>query len=190
MNPLKNYPGKYIQSIELKDGTPATIRPIRPDDAALLQSAFNHLSPQTIYFRFLKSFKELSDEQARHFANVDYKDRMAFVGTISKDDAESLIAVARYDVRVDIEPGAAESAIVVRDDFQNRGMGTAIMLYLIQYAREHGVSAFIATTHTTNTRIMGFIKRSGLPYSRTLLEPGVWEIRVELGDNAGLTKIN
>jgi acetyltransferase len=181
---LIKYPGEYIQSIQLKDGTPAVIRPIRPDDASLLQSAFNRLSPQTIYFRFLKSFTELSDEQARHFANVDYKSRMAFVGTISEDGAESLIAVARYDLRVDIEPGAAESAIVVRDDFQNRGMGTAIMLHLIKYARDHGVDEFVATIHTTNTRIMGFITRSELPYSRTLLEPGVWEIRVELADNA------
>ena len=185
MKRLINYPGEYIQSIELKDGTPATIRPIRPDDAPLLQSAFDRLSPQTIFFRFLKAFKALSDEQARHFANVDYKDRMAFVGTVKEDGAESLIAVARYDMRVDREPGAAESAIVVRDDFQNRGMGTAIMLHLIKYARDHGVDVFIATTHTTNIRIMGFIKRSELPYSRTLLEPGVWEIRVELGENTG-----
>lgn len=182
---MLQYPGKYIKSIELNDGTPVTIRPIRPDDAPMLQSTFNRLSPETIYLRFLKRFKELSDEQAEHFAKVDYQNRMAFVGTIIEDGAESLIAVARYDLRVEQEPFVAESAIVVRDDFQNRGLGTAIMLCLIQYARDHGVKTFIATTHMTNTRIMGFIKRSGLTYNRTLLEPGVWEIRVELGNDAG-----
>ena len=181
---LTYYPVNYIQTIELKDGTPVTIRPIRPDDAPLLQTAFNRLSPETIYLRFLKSFKVLSDEQAAHFATVDYQDRMAFVGTIIEDDTASLIAVARYDLRIDEESGSAESAIVVRDDFQNRGLGTVIMLRLIQYASDHGVKTFIATAHVSNTRIMGFIKRSGLPYSRTFLEPGVWEIRVELRNNA------
>ena len=178
---MAKYPDRYIESIVLKDGTPITIRPIRPDDAPLLQSSFKRLSPETIYLRFLKSFTELSDEQAAHFATVDYVNRMAFVGTITEEGNESLISVARYDIRSDGEQGTAESAIVVRDDYQNRGMGTAIMIRLIQYARDHGVTSFIATTHVTNTRIMAFIKKSGLPYQQTLLEPGVWEFRVYLG---------
>ena len=71
------YPSEYIEEIQLRDGTRVTLRPIRPEDAPLLQEAFTRLSPQTIYMRFLEIFRHLSDEQARFFADVDYHSKMA-----------------------------------------------------------------------------------------------------------------
>jgi acetyltransferase len=173
------YPPVNNEEVILKDGSRVVIRPIRPDDAPRLQQAFKRLSPETIYMRFLEAARELSDQQARYLAEVDYQQRMAFVGTIQEDEEENLVAVARYDMLQD-RPGLAEAAIVVRDDFQNRGLGTQIMLHLIRYAFKHGVNAFVATVHTTNRRIMSFIRKSQLPVRKEMLEPGVWEIQVDL----------
>ena len=174
---IENYPFEAIEKTELKDGSKVTIRPIRPEDAPLLQAGFSRLSPESIYLRFLETFNALTDKQAREFSTVDYHQRMALVAEIIEDGQKSLIGVARYAM---VEPGVAESAIVVIDEYQSRGLGTILLDRLVKYARTQGVQAFLATVHFTNARIMRFIKRSGLPTEKKMLEPGVWEIRVSI----------
>jgi acetyltransferase len=176
----ENYPSEYIEEVTLKDGSKVLLRPIRPDDAPRLQHGFQHLSAQSIYLRFLESAKELSDAQAQAFATVDYQNRMAFVGSIQEDGQEHLVVSARYAMVGPQEPGTVEAAIVVRDDYQGRGLGLITLNHLVRYATKHGVTTLLATVHTSNTRIMQFIKRSKLPFDRIMLEPGVWEIRIHL----------
>ncbi len=177
---LEDYPHEYVEEVTLRDGMQVTLRPIRPDDAPRLQAGFARLTPQTIYLRFLESFRELSDEQARAFATVDYRERMAFVGSIQEDGEERLVVSARYTMLGPQDPGVAEAAIVVRDDFQNRGLGTIALDRLVRYARQHGVTTFLGTIHVSNNRILRFIQKSGLPFSKKMLEPGTWEVRVQL----------
>jgi len=159
-----------------------TIRPIRPDDAPRLQEAFDRLSPESIYLRFLEPYKELSDRQAQRFANLDYRTQMALVASIPEHGEEHLIGVARYAMVGEEHPGVAESAIVVVDSFQNRGLGTLLLSRLVRYALAHGVRHFLATVHQTNAPIVRFIQRSRLDFDRRMLEPGVWEISIHLGE--------
>ncbi len=174
------YPSEYVEEITLSDGTPVLIRPIRPDDAPRLQAGFQRLTAQSIYLRFLETFKQLSDKQAREFANLDYLERMALVAETVENGEEVLIGVARYSLVGPARPGLAEIAIVVVDDYQNRGVGSALLKRIVRYAREHGVKGFLGTIHHSNTRIMRFIQRSNLPTRRKVLEPGVWEVCVSL----------
>lgn len=171
---------KYVEEIVLRDGTRVHLRPIRPDDAPRLQQTFSMLSPQTIYMRFLNTATGLSDEQARYLAEVDYHTRMALVGTIIEEGEERIIAVARYGMLIDREPGLAEAAIVVRDDYQSRGLGRISMERLVKYASENGVNAFVASIHTANFRVLDFIRSSGLPMDKKMVEPGIWEIKLHL----------
>lgn len=164
----------------MKDGSLVTLRPIRPDDAPRLQEGFSRLTPQTIYMRFLQAAKELSDQQARELADVDYVKRMAIIGTIQEADQERMVVVARYGMLGQERPGLAEAAIVVRDDYQKRGLGRIAMQRLARYAGEHGVRGFLATVHSNNTPVLSFIRNSGLPFKKKILEPGIWEIIIPL----------
>jgi RimJ/RimL family protein N-acetyltransferase len=175
-----DYPAEYIEELELKDGSKVILRPIRSDDAPRLQQLFSMLSPETIYLRFLMAAKELSDRQARDFACVDYMNRMALVATIQEEGVERVIGVARYSMLNRPEPGLVETAIVVRDDHQRRGLGKLSMERLVRYARAHGVKAFIATVHTSNIVVLNFIRNSGYPFDKVMIEPGIWEIRIDL----------
>jgi acetyltransferase len=186
-----NYPGEYIEKISLADGTQVTIRPILPEDAPGLQEAFSRLSPQSVYLRFLETFKQLTDKQAQELAELDYQKRMALVAEVVEQGEKHLVGVARYamlDTAHAESPqnveGVAESAIVVVDEYQGRGLGTILLERLVMYAREHGVQAFMATVHHSNARIMRFIQRSGFISHKRMLEPGVWEIVVTLGKGA------
>jgi len=54
------------------------------------------------------------------------------------------------------------------------------MKRLLEYGRQHGVRMLVATVHSSNARILRFITRSGLPFEKKMLEPGVWEYRIWL----------
>lgn len=175
-----NDPTFPIETVRLQDGRTVLLRPIRPDDAPRLQEGFARLSPESIYLRFLEAASGLSDAQARHLATVDYQERMAMVGSVQEDGQERLVAVARYGLLAGGEPGLAEAAIVVRDDYQGQGLGKILIKRLLQYGRRHGVKTLVATVHSSNARILRFITKSGLPFEKKMLEPGVWEYRIRL----------
>ena len=174
------YPSAWIEPVRLKDGTQVLIRPIRPEDAPRLQAGFAHLSPRSIYLRFLEPYKQLPDKLARQFAEVDYQTQMALVAEVETAGKDRLVGVARYAFVNGVGKQRAESAIIVGDDFQRRGLGTLLMDRLTGYAVSNGVDAFVATVHHTNGEILNFIKRSGLTTNRRMIEPGVWEIEVGL----------
>ena len=166
--------------VKLLDGRLVTLRPIRPEDAPLLQEGFARLSTQSIYMRFLQSLALLSDKQAQQFATVDYEEHMAIVGAVQEEGVERLVAVARYGTISGSEPGLAEAAIIVRDDYQGAGLGKILMKRLLHYGSKHGVRKLVATVHSTNARILRFITKSGLPFEKKMLEPGVWEYLIRL----------
>lgn len=175
-----SYPHEAVNSIILKNGAPVLIRPIRPDDAPRLQEGFLRLSSDSIYMRFLEAFRQLTDSQAHQYASVDYHNRMALVAQVMENGTPHLVASARYGLVGTGDPGAAEAAIVVIDEYQRLGLGKQMMRLLINYARQHGVTTFLATVHLSNYRILNFIDRSGYFNQKFMLEPGVWQIRISI----------
>jgi acetyltransferase len=171
-------PGQ-LEAVTLRDGTEATIRPIRPEDALGLQALFHRLSPESIALRFLGQPKELPFEQARELASVDYRSRMALVATCQQCDDVHIIGVARYAIDAEGERDVAEAAIVVEDRYQGLGLGTLLLTRLVAYAITHGIRAFRATVRQDNIQIMRFVQHSGLP-AETRLEAGAWDIVVQL----------
>ncbi len=173
------YPVDWVKTVVLQDGLQVNIRPIQTSDAEPLREGFKRLSPQSIYLRFLTPLPELSEKQARVFANVDYHSSMAFVATIELD-GEIVIGVARYG-KVGVQDAeAAECAIVVDDQYQRKGLGLHLLDQLVRYARQQGVSYFLATVHSSNDRTLSFIKRSGFPFERKMVVSGMWEIRIKI----------
>lgn len=166
-------------TIVLEDGTTVVIRPIRPDDAAYLKSTFPRLSAQSIYFRFMTYKRELTDEEARRFANVDYVTQMAFVALCEEDGEEVVAGVARYALLDTAQPGIAEAAVIVGDEYQGRGIGKILLDRLLKYARQRGLRALRGNLLLENDRMMGMVARSGLPYQKRYAE-GYWEVTVDL----------
>ncbi len=166
------------EQVALRDGTPVTLRGIRPDDAPRLQAAVARLSPQTVYLRFLIPLHDLSDADAQRLATVDYDRRMAFVASIMQDGEEHIIGVARYAM-TDVD-GVAEPAIVVGDAYQGRGLGALLLARLARYARAHGVHTFTASIAAENTRILRVMEHVGLPFAVHDLGHGEREVRIDL----------
>jgi RimJ/RimL family protein N-acetyltransferase len=133
------------------------IREIRADDGERLRAAHARLSPEAQYRRFLGPKPILSVADARYLVEVDGYVHFALVATLV-DDPETIVAVARF-VRVADDPPAAEFAIVVGDPYQSRGLGTEMMLELIEAARHRGVQRFRASILASNLAALRLVRR-------------------------------
>lgn len=169
----------WTEGVTLRDGTDVRLRPVRPDDAARLRALFHRLSPESVYLRFLEARKDLTLEQAREFATLDYRHSMAIVAVIDEAGEEKIIGVARYGEDPDHPEAGADTAVVVEDAYQGRGLGTILLLRLVLYAKDHGIKALRASVHQSNAQILRFVQRSGLP-TKKKVEEGVWEIKLDL----------
>lgn len=151
------YPAELAGDVTLLDGTVASIRPIRPDDAAGLVAFHDHLSVETVYRRFFGIHPHLSPKEVKRFTQVDYEDRLALVAEIGG----RLAAVARYDRR----PGTdrAEVAFVVADAYQHLGLGTLLLHRLAAAARDRGVAVFQAETLMRNQLMREVFRHAGFP---------------------------
>jgi len=164
--------------LELTDGTRVHVRPIVPEDEPLLIEAVAAMSERTVYFRFFSPLKRLPDALAHRLAVVDYNDRFAIVGTTHKPGGkERIVGVARYDRAADTD--VAEAAVAVVDEFQRRGLGSALLTILGKVAREHGIKTFTLIVLPENQQMLGLLRKMGWIH-HAKLTGGVYEISFDL----------
>jgi RimJ/RimL family protein N-acetyltransferase len=171
-------PGFEPRTLELTDGTKLLVRPIVPEDEPLLHEAVAAMSERTVYFRFFSPLKRMPDALAHRLAVVDYNDRFALVATTDKPGArERILGVARYDRVVGTD--VAEIAVAVVDEFQRRGLGSALMAILGKVAADHGIKTFTLIVLPENQQMLGLLRKMGWIH-RAKLSGGVYDISFEL----------
>jgi ribosomal protein S18 acetylase RimI-like enzyme len=174
-------PGFEPRILELTDGTKVHVRPIVPEDEPLLIEAVAAMSERTVYFRFFSPLKRLPDALAHRLAVVDYNDRFAIVATTHKPGGkERIVAVARYDRAAGSD--VAETAVAVVDEFQHRGLGSALLTILGKVAREHGIKTFTLIVLPENQQMLGLLRKMGWIH-QAKLTGGVYEISFDLPDD-------
>lgn len=143
--------------VALRDGTPARVRPIRPDDAPRLMEFHSRLSMNTTRLRFFTPMKRLAAPFAEHLCTVDFAKRCAFV--ISPLDSDTIHAVGRYEAE---SRRSAELAFVVEDEFQGRGIGPILLEALVDHARVQGFDRLTGVALCENANMLALFRES--PY--------------------------
>jgi RimJ/RimL family protein N-acetyltransferase len=143
---------------ELRDGRTVLIRPIAPDDKERLADGFRRLSEESRQRRFLTPATDLSHEDLVYLTEVDHRRHEALVAIDPADG--SIVGVARY-VQVPGERDVAEVAAAVADDWQRRGVATALLAALSRRARESGVERFRAYVSAENDVVVDALRRAG-----------------------------
>jgi nucleotide-binding universal stress UspA family protein len=151
-------PSSRHWTAKLHDGSHVVLRPIEPDDKALLAAAFDRLSDDSRYRRFFTSIDELSPRLLAYLTEVDHHHHEAIVA-VDPTSGEAL-GVARY-IRTDLESDVAEVAVTVVDDWQGRGLGRALLERLAARARQEGVRRFSALAQADNASIVGLLQDAG-----------------------------
>ncbi len=168
---------KYTTIVKLIDGSPLLLRAIRPDDQERLVAFVGRLSSHARYLRFHHTVSRLSEEEARHFSNIDYKDSFALVAIIGEGGEEEIIAVGRYYRMSDSD--AAEVAFTVEDKYQMKGIGTHLLEQLMIIARQNGIRVFEAFVLPENKNMLEVFFHEGFRVSEQL-EDGVLRLVLEM----------
>ena len=152
---LENY--KYY--LRLPDEKTIEFRPLLPSDEFASRNFFYSLQETTVYYRFFQRRKVFSrDMLQKHWAEVDYKKNMTIIGQMQKGQRKEIVAIGSYADSHEIE-GYAEVAFVVREDFQDQGIGSYLLSILESIARENGFKGFIATVLSENTKMIHVFKK-------------------------------
>jgi GNAT superfamily N-acetyltransferase len=160
--------------VTLKDRTVARIRPILPEDSESLLSMFNTLSRDTLYNRFFKLRRPFTVEEVQRMCKLDPAQEIGIAAVVELQAKPELVADARYYV----EDGKGEVAIVVHDRWQQKGLGTAMMRYLIEVVRQRGLKQLYMYTLTNNSIMIHVGKKVG--FTVNLHEYGVTKLEMNL----------
>ena len=162
------YPARYEQVWPLRGGGEYTVRPIHPDDASMLQEMMQHLSAESRYFRFVSSIVELPPAMLARFTLIDYDREMALVAVFRERKAgadgkiienERIVGVSRYITNPD--QSSCEFALVVADDFNSKGLGSRLMLCIMEVAREKGLAEIEGLVLSQNSAMLRLMKSLG-----------------------------
>jgi acetyltransferase len=172
------YPNEYETTLHLPDTGEIFIRPIRPEDAPLMQALFGTLSEQSIYFRFFRPLKALPEYMLARFTQIDYDREIAIVAI--KENAgkvEEMMAVGR--IIKDPDPRQAEFAILVGDPWHGKGIGAALLHLCLRIAKSQGVQKIWGKVMADNTHMLVLGRKMNFSIARDP-DSGEYELRLDL----------
>lgn len=181
---LSEYTGKITVGpketrtvLRLTDGQQVTVRPVHPTDEARVRDLFYELSPSTLNSRFMARMKRVPRKQVQQFVYIDHRNEVSIVATIPEADGETIIAIGGY--YLDVKTNRAEIAFVVRDDFQQKHIGSFLFKQLCTIAKRNGIAGFTAEVQDENKSMQAVFNNSGLTMQSELRE-GVYHYDMTL----------
>jgi RimJ/RimL family protein N-acetyltransferase/acyl CoA:acetate/3-ketoacid CoA transferase beta subunit len=153
------YPEELERAQTLRDGTEIFFRPVKPTDEPALSEMLYSLSAEAVSTRYFAATMTFPHRDVQKLTNIDYHSDLAIVGVVPGPSGEQIVAIAQYFL--DPKTQAAEVAFIVQDEWQQKGMGTFLLAYLAQIARQRGVRRFYAKVLPRNKAMLAIFHNSG-----------------------------
>lgn len=136
------------------------IRPVTAQDKSRIVEGLRAISAETSYRRFFTPSFYPSDEQLQYLTEVDGEKHMALGAVDEAVDGAPGVGVARY-IRLPEQPTVAEAAILVIDAYQQRGIGSILLMALSRYACAHGIETFRGYVLPENRDVLRYLRTLG-----------------------------
>jgi acetyltransferase len=184
---IRPYPAQYVGAYRTKDGAEVTIRPISPEDEPLMVRFHQRLSERSVYFRYFHTMQldqRVAHERLTRICFIDYDREMALVAE-HRDAAtgeREILGVGRMTKVRGLtfnEPEEAEFAVLVTDDWQNRGLGTELLRRLIPVGRDEKLRRLTGEILVENRGMQKVCERLGFTLKFSP-EDGTVEARLAL----------
>jgi acyl-CoA hydrolase/ribosomal protein S18 acetylase RimI-like enzyme len=156
-------------------GLRVLFRPVKISDEPLLKDFFNFLSDRSLYRRFISLRKDMPHERLQEFVIIDYTKEMVILTTVQEAEMEKVVAVGQYGINENSH--SAEVALAVRDDQQNKGIGTALLSHLTYLAKREGLLGFTAEVLVENQPMLHLFGKMGFDIQKRS-EQGVYELKM------------
>jgi RimJ/RimL family protein N-acetyltransferase len=157
-------PENYSATERTRDGREVEIRALRPDDKDDMLAAVGRTGMQSLQRRFFVVKRGFSEKEIAFFMNIDFANHVALVALAQEDGRKVIIGGGRYVVT---EPGKAEIAFVVIDDYQGQGIGTLLMRHLAVIARKAGLKELVAEVLPENAAMRKVFGKFGFQARRS-----------------------
>ena len=161
------YPSRYHQLWPLPGNGEFTLRPIRPDDAQMLQAFVQSLTPESRFFRFVSHNKELTPAMLARMTLIDYDREMSLVavqrvetaGAEGPTESEQIIGISQYITNPD--SASCEFSLAVSDAFSGKGLGSRLMLSIMEEARDKGLQEIEGLVLRNNATMLSLMRKLG-----------------------------
>jgi acetyltransferase len=156
---ISPYPKKYELMWKLRDGQNVLLRPIKPEDEPMWLEMFQNFSEESIRYRFFQMLKDTPHEVRVRYCNIDYDREVALVAELMEGGRRKLLGVSRLSIEPDGRHG--EMSFIVGDRWQGQGLGTKLVDYTLEIAKEKGIEHLYAIMLPDNYRAISLTKKMG-----------------------------
>ena len=161
---ISPYPNEFENKVFREGFGELLIRPIRPEDAPLLLSLYESLSPRSIYMRFFTPLRSFQNSMLVRFTQIDYDREIALVAIQEIEGEEKMLGVAR--VIIDIKQNHGEFAVIVSDACHGKGIGAELLSQCLSIAKERGIESVMGVVLTENTQMLALGRKLGFKIAR------------------------
>ena len=165
-----------------RSGLNILLRPVKIGDEPLMKDFFYALSHESMYRRFMSARMDMPHERLQEFGVVDYGNSMMILAIVEGDSRETIAAIGQYEINEMMH--TAEVALVVKDEYQNMGVGHDLLTYLTRLARRRGLLGFTADVLVENKPMLNLFKNMGFDTEKRSDE-GAYEMRMMFRDTEG-----
>ena len=161
---IRPYPTQYVAPWTAPDGLAVTIRPIRPEDEPLIVRFHEKLSENTVYLRYFQSLKlsqRIAHERLTRICFIDYNREMALVADYKDPETGEPEIIAAGLLNRLYGGDEVEFSLLVRDEFQRRGLGTEILRQLIAIGRVEQMRCISAVVLPQNPGMLRICEKLG-----------------------------
>lgn len=149
--------------LTLRDGREVHVRAMRASDEAEFLQAFERLSSEARYMRFMRVMGEPNVERLREALASLPENGLGIVATIPADDGYDIVGSAMF--LTGQNPGSCEFATTVAADHGGLGLGRALMTALIAAAKQRGLHEMEGFVLTRNQPMLSLASRLGFSIS-------------------------
>ncbi len=171
------YPEELETFIELK-GLKILVRPVRFTDEREMKRLLYSFSDESRYSRFFSLPQSFPHEKIQELVCIDYTDNLTLIGLIqSENEQEKIVAAGRY--ALDRSTNTAEVSFEIHEEYQNKGIATFLLKYLIQIGRQRGIKAFTAEVLPDNRPMLRVFQKV-VPDLQMSMQDDVYVLYFEL----------
>lgn len=158
---IRSYPHNYVLHSTLKNGIPVTLRPILPEDEALVVQFHRELSESSVrqrFFEFMSLDKRVTHERLVRICFNDYDREWAIVAEIQQPQKQ-IIGIGRL-MRI---PGIerAQIKLTIIDAYHHLNLGTQLLQHLLHIAKEEKIKVVDAYILSENRGMLKICERLG-----------------------------
>ena len=166
------------REIVLRGGERVWLRPVSPDDERLILANFSKVTPEEIHQRFFEYLRVPPQDLIELLTHCDACRELALVATPLAGQGEADEAYGVVRLVADPLLTEAEFAIIVRHDWQGRGLGWAMTQVALDEARRRGLRLVFALTLRDNHGMLRMLREFGFSVANDPSAIGV--VRAEL----------